>query len=114
MHVENTWHSQLTSSLFNDDDILKELENHHTCKTLYYQAANTSLQTSTNNTVGNIPNMNMDITMNAETSDYKVSLTFGKGSNTAGPDGISATMIDKTDRELMRRVNAQLSQTVME
>ena len=39
--------------------------------------------------------------MNTEISDYEVSLTFGKGSNTAGHDGISATMIDKADRELM-------------
>jgi len=43
----------------------------------------------------------MDIARNAEISDYEVSPTFRRGSNTTGPDGTSATMIDEADRDLI-------------
>jgi len=43
----------------------------------------------------------METAINAEISYHEVSLTFGKGSNSAGPDDISATMIDMADRDLM-------------
>ena len=39
--------------------------------------------------------------MNASISDYEVQCTFGRGSDTPGPDGISARLIDKADRDLM-------------
>jgi len=39
--------------------------------------------------------------MNEGISDYEVNRTFGRGSDTPGPDGISARLIDKADRGLM-------------
>jgi len=36
-----------------------------------------------------------DALMNANISEYEVQCTFGKGSDTPGPDGISAKLIDK-------------------
>ena len=89
------------SFLFSDDDILHELENHHIRKSSLCQSANSSRPISVNNVAGSTLNNSIDIALNAEITDYEVSLTFGKGSNTAGPDGISATMIDKADRDLM-------------
>jgi len=41
--------------------------------------------------------------MNAPISDLEVQCTFGKGSNTPGPDGISAQLVDKPDRDYMHR-----------
>jgi len=43
----------------------------------------------------------MDMLMDAEISDHEVSLTFEKRTDTAGPDGISASLIEKADRDLM-------------
>jgi len=39
--------------------------------------------------------------MNAEISDYEVRNTFCNGSDTPGPDGISARLIDQADRDQM-------------
>ena len=44
---------------------------------------------------------NFDAVLNGQISDLKVQNTFGIGTDTPGPDGISSSMIDKADRELM-------------
>ena len=93
-----------TVYLFCDDDILHELENHHIRKN----------ESSCNNDCSDpqllsfIANVSLsakscsgsDI-MNSEISDTEVIRTFSKGSNTPGPDGISSSLIDKADRELI-------------
>jgi len=45
--------------------------------------------------IGRIMNAEPDI------SDYEVKCCFGKGSNTSGPDGISSSMVDNSDSDLM-------------
>ena len=37
--------------------------------------------------------------MNSDILDHEVKGTFGRGSDRAGPDGISAKLIDKADRD---------------
>ena len=46
--------------------------------------------------------------MNSDITDFEVKCTFGKGSDTAGPDDISAQMLDKADSELMHYLLKQL------
>jgi len=42
-----------------------------------------------------------DALMNDEILDYEISSTFGKGSDSAGHDGISTKLIDSADRTVM-------------
>ena len=39
--------------------------------------------------------------MNTGISDHEIRSTFGKGSNTPGPDGISSKLVDEADRNSM-------------
>ena len=41
------------------------------------------------------------VCMNDDISDAEVKFTFGKGSDTPGPDDISSKLIDTADRSLM-------------
>ena len=41
--------------------------------------------------------------MNSEITDYEISNTFGRGSDTPGPDGLSAKLIDMADRNMMHQ-----------
>ena len=41
--------------------------------------------------------------MNSEITDYEISNTFGRGSDTPGPGGLSAKLIDMADRNTMHQ-----------
>ena len=90
--------------MFEDDDIRNELENFH-----IRRVQDSGVQDSTDcNMWSTIANMVTDARsgrgnslMNDSISDYEIKCTFGKGSDTPGPDGISAKLVDKADRGLM-------------
>jgi len=90
--------------LFDDEDIRRELEDYHIRKAsdvkcidqrdtelekLVYEMAEAAKCTSDNSI------------MNAAISDNEISHTFKSGSDTPGPDNISASLIDKADRGQM-------------
>ena len=70
-------------------------------KNPHFSAGSSNSQISANVEHYNYSSHTTDMLMDAEISDHEVSLTFGKGTDTAGPDDISASMIDKADGDLM-------------
>jgi len=76
-------------------------ESPHSQKNPHFSAGSSNTQISANVEHYNYSSHTMDMLMDAEISDHEVSLTFGKGTDTAGPDDISASMIDKADGDLM-------------
>ena len=76
--------------LFEDDDILSEMEDYHVHKT--QGSASSLLDTQTADSVFSDQQSNSTIylAMNNDISDFEVKSTFGKGSDTPGPDDISA------------------------
>ena len=59
------------------------------------------VQADTHDTGDSISANISDSAFNRQISDLEVKNTFGKGSDTPGPDGISSSMLDKADRDLM-------------
>jgi len=92
-------------TLFNDEEIRHKLEDYHILKGV--SSANcmddsaVKLQESVNEMVLRAKAGGGSNLMNAYISDQEVKLTFGKGSDTPGPDGISAKLLDKADRDRM-------------
>ena len=89
--------------LFDDDEIRLELENHHIRK--HNNNLASTVDDDVNRTVEDLTKAALEgkgtQIMNESISDYEVKNTFGTGSDTPGPDGISAKLIDKADRERM-------------
>jgi len=96
-----------TTYLFDDTDIRNELENFHIRKSS--EVANCvsqfddNIRRSVNVMVHEAKQGKGSTLMNAPISDSEVQRTFEKGSNTPGPDNISANLIDFADREQMHR-----------
>jgi len=93
-----------TVYVFGDDDIIHELQNHHICKNEYcsnYDHSDSHLLSLIANFTQSAKAGFGSSIMNAEITDTEVTRTFSKGSDTPGPDGISSSLIDKADRELM-------------
>ena len=98
-------HTGQSVFLFSDEDIQREIEDHHIRKlhdkmiSVIGQDDDMNLESS--QPAAGVSCIDNDFVMNAEITDNEVKSTFCKGSDTAGPDGVSASMIDKADRELM-------------
>jgi len=89
--------------LFEDEEIRVELEDYHIRRTYMKQ---NEVEESVIRDVEHYASVAKDTTdgsalMNDEILDCEVSSTFGKGSDTAGPDGIQAKLIDKAERTVM-------------
>ena len=91
---------------FTDEEIRNELENYHIRKDHVNVCSDDSLESSENESLNDMVTRAMsgdgNELMNAPVSDYEVKCTFRKGSNTPGPDGISARLVDEADRQLMQ------------
>jgi len=90
--------------LFSDEDIRKVMEDYYIRKV--HHDGNEDTQTEEDHTLcafnhGNDEaiNLSLESEMNSDVTDQEVKLTFSIGTNAAGPDEISASMIDKADRE---------------
>jgi len=94
-----------TVYVFNDDEIRNELENYHIRKDNVNGHCTDAEEFNDtdvlNDMVAKAKAGHGNELMNAPISDYEVACTFGKGSNTPGPDGISARLFDEADRNLM-------------
>jgi len=91
---------------FSDLDICHELENYHIHKSNHINLLESESEQDIRDKVSNlieVAKKNSDCTdsINADISDHEVKCTFGRGTNTPGPDGISADLIDKADRTIM-------------
>jgi len=93
------------SYLFEDSEIRRALEDHHIKKVT---AVDVSSQCSEDNTSSDIEYLetraregNGSCITNSDFTDSEVRSTFGKGSITPGPDGISTKLVDNADREVM-------------
>jgi len=86
--------------VFTDEDILAEMENVHVKK-----ATSNDVEVLDDELVHawtKEANSNLELDdWNADITYTEVTRTFDSGSNTPGPDGVSAIMIDKAHRELM-------------
>jgi len=96
-----------TVYIFDDEEIVKELENQHI---RINSNTGVSHHLSDEDVLRHVKDME-DIAragggnevMNALFSDDEIAQTFNKGSDTPGPDGISAKLIDNADREQMQK-----------
>jgi len=88
--------------VFEDDEILKEMEHHHIYKDCDYTVSVSDLSGADDqivcmeDTEQNGPS-DQDVQF-APITDTEISATFGCGTNTPGPDGISAQLINIADR----------------
>jgi len=92
--------------LFSDVDIRKAMEDYHIRKAqddenVEIQIEEDDIQCHLKDWNDEATSCSIDSSMNSDTMDQEVKSTFGKGTNAAGPDSISASMIDKSVRELM-------------
>jgi len=86
--------------LFEDEEIIVQMEDYHIRRTYMKQKG---VEESVIKEVEHYACVAKEMTggnalMNDEILDYEISSTFGKGSDTAGPDGIQAKLIDKAER----------------
>jgi len=86
--------------LFTDSEICEELEHYHICKEQNDDSRYTDTVESEmiKDIVDEARVGTGNLLMNSDISDHEVRGTFGKGSDTCGPDGISSKLIDKADR----------------
>jgi len=92
------------SFLFEDSEIRTELENVYIRKTtncISAQRRNVELVQAVDEMKKAASEANGNELMNADTSDVEVESTFGIGSDTSGPDGILAKLINKANRSVM-------------
>ena len=93
--------------LFEDDEIQEVTENHHIRKVDHSGPRNPDdkceVLTALQEMVTNAMLVSSNDVMNSLISDYEIKLTFGTGSDTAGPDGITASLIDKANRVEMQQ-----------
>jgi len=91
--------------LFEDNDIKTELENYHIRKSSHTPATvlrnDDELVRNIQDLVHKAKSGGGNELMNAYISVREVKATFGRGSDTPGPDGISARLIDRASREQM-------------
>jgi len=94
--------------VFSDTEITQELENYRINKVNHIPLLEVESEKEVHNKVSNLieiaknsDNDNNDL-INADISDYEVKRTFGRGTDTPGPDGISAKLIDNADRDTMQ------------
>jgi len=91
--------------LFEDEEIRSEMEEYHIRKghsqDITVTAQQNEIYPDIDNVGKSVLNERMDSVLNGVILDREVKNTFGKGTDTPGPDGISASMLDKADRELM-------------
>jgi len=94
--------------LFSDEEIRKVMEDYHIRK----EHDNEIEETETNEEAthcclmhGNAEptSCRIEVAMNSEITDQEVKATFGKGTNATSPDGISASMVDRAERDSMNR-----------
>ena len=93
--------------LFKDEEMRHEMENYHIRKTDQHGTAGQQhgieaadeIRKAVENTMSESGNS----LMYNPITNYEVELTFGKGSDTPGPDGISAALINKANRDWMRK-----------
>ena len=89
--------------VFENDEIRQELEDYHIHRTYACeQKPDEKVIRVVDQLVQEAKEGKGDALMNANVSEYEVKCTFGIGSDTPGPDGISAKLIDKADRNLMQ------------
>ena len=93
--------------LFDDEAIRSELEDYHIRKLQLEECVdqheNEGLKEQVKHLISQAKKSSGNLLMDAEISDHEVKCTFGKGSDTPGPDGISAKLIDRADRDLMHQ-----------
>ena len=91
--------------LFDDDEIRTELEKYHISKSDLEGSTGDHDYICTRDIVKELSETansgNNSHLMNADISDQEVKSTFGKGSESPGPDGVSAKLVDNADRTLM-------------
>jgi len=99
--------------VFNDDEILAEMENVHIRKQTYQSSSAGLIDQHVTKWITDaadeLPQTLHEVfdeeddpdLMNARITYEEVARTFGQCSNTPGPDGVSGLMLDKADRELM-------------
>ena len=93
--------------LFDDDEIRNKLERHHISKESHINVFSSDDKADIRQAVQDMVSaaeggVGIDL-MNSEITDYEISNTFGRGSDTPGPDGLSAKLIDMADRNTMHQ-----------
>jgi len=88
--------------LFEDCDIVSEMEKHHILVPDPDIQSDSLLQFLQQHEISAKKYRIHDV-MNAPITDREVEVTFGTGSSTPGPDDISCTLLDKADRTQMKR-----------
>jgi len=93
--------------VFSDEEIRSELEDYHIRKVQLEACVDQRVEADLKDRVSDLVRVAKNgcdnVLMNAEISDHEVKGTFGKGSDTSGPDAISAKLIDGADRVLMHQ-----------
>jgi len=89
--------------LFSDADVRKVMEDYHIRKVRHDVNEEDHTQCAFNHGNEEAINLSLESEMNSDITDQEVKLTFSIGTNAAGPDEISASMIDKAEREPMHR-----------
>ena len=91
-----------TRYLFEEEEIRRELESYHVRRShVVRRKCDENIQSCVEKLALEAKAVKVSGLMNKDISDAEVIGTFGKGSDTAGPDGISAKLIDEADRGVM-------------
>ena len=89
--------------LFNDNDIHTELEDYHIRKgnsdEMQSEEGKIDIEDTIKDCVEQATKGSGNFWMDSDISDYEVKATFGRGTDTAGQDDISAKLVDNADRE---------------
>jgi len=95
-----------SSYVFSDEEILDEMEKVHIHKDSFHSILPSHIDKQVSEWIDEASaeshsDVSSDDLHNASITDEEVSQTYDTGSNTPGPDGVTAMMIDKAHRENM-------------